>query len=144
MSAVPYPSNEVFAFSIPVVKGPRVEFALLVAGGMAELHAPRLLAVDLARSLADACGFELVVREKAHLKDFPTLAERRREYVAAYREFRAGKFDSMKACALAHGLSYVAFFQWCQRHATELEREYATPGAVGLRLPITKPGGALL
>lgn len=142
MSAVPHPSNEVFAFSIPVVKGTKVDFGLRVTGGLAQMHAERSLVVDFARALADACGFELVVRPLRSTKGFAFTPEVRAKYVAAYRDFRAGKFRSMKACASAHGLSYVAWFQWCQRHAALLQHELAEPASV--RVPITKPGGALL
>jgi hypothetical protein len=56
------PSNEVFAFSAPAVKGAEITFGLRVAAGMATLHAPRALALDLAAAIAGACGFDLVVR----------------------------------------------------------------------------------
>lgn len=118
-----------------------------VSAGLATMRATRSLAVDFARAIAGACGFELVVKPRdprppgsSNGRQLPE--GMRARYVEAYRDFRAGGFCTMKAAAVKHALDYRRWYSWVTDHGPELERELVANPPV--RVPITKPGGEIL
>lgn len=131
------PSTELFGFSEPTVKSGEVFVPMRTVGGLAHLHGPQSLLVDLAHAILTATGAVLVrnpashrvrVHGKGRGKGCWMTAERRALLDAALKAWEEGD-DTQATVARRFGISTAALIFHRSRVREEAKKQ---------RTPVTK------